>query len=135
MRDTAMMRRRQAADRVLATVLFTDIVGSTEMAADLGDRRWQQLVARHHAVVRAQLKRYRGREIDTAGDGFFVIFERPAQAISCAIEIVGALRSIGIQVRAGIHIGEVELSRHHAGGIAVHTGPGSWAQPNPARYS
>ena len=116
------MRRREVADRVLATVLFTDIVGSTEMAADLGDRSWRELVARHHAAVRAQLKRHRGREIDTAGDGFFVVFERPAQAISCAIAIVAALRSLGIQVRAGIHIGEVELSRRHAGGIAVHTG-------------
>ena len=112
---------RTTPERVLATVLFTDIVGSTELAASLGDRGWHDVVARHHRAVRAQLKRHRGREIDTAGDGFFAIFDRPAQAILCSIDIIGSLRVLGIEIRAGIHIGEVELSGKKAGGIAVHT--------------
>jgi len=112
---------RTTPERVLATVLFTDIVGSTELAARLGDRGWHDLVTRHHSAVRAQLKRHRGREIDTAGDGFFAIFDRPAQAISCSIGIIESLRPLGIEIRAGIHVGEVELSGGKAGGIAVHT--------------
>jgi YVTN family beta-propeller protein len=115
------VRRSSTPERVLATVLFTDIVGSTELAVRLGDRRWRDLVAAHHRAVRAQLKRYRGREIDTAGDGFFATFDRPAQAISCAIAIIESLRPLGIEIRAGIHAGEVELSGGKAGGIAVHT--------------
>jgi class 3 adenylate cyclase/DNA-binding beta-propeller fold protein YncE len=116
------MRRSPERDRVLASVLFTDIVGSTELAARLGDRRWEELRRRHHAVVRSGLKRHGGREIDTAGDGFFAVFERPAQAIRCAAAIVEALRPLGIEIRAGIHAGEVELGREKVGGIAVHTG-------------
>jgi len=115
------MRRGSPPDRVLATVLFTDIVGSTEHAAQIGDRRWQDLVRRHHAVVRAELKRFRGREIDTAGDGFFATFERPAQAIACALAIVDRVRPLGINIRAGLHAGELELSGGKLGGIAVHT--------------
>ena len=115
------MLRTSTPERVLATVLFTDIVGSTELAARLGDREWRNLVARHHRAVRSQLKRHRGREIDTAGDGFFAIFDRPAHAIWCSIGIIESLRPLGIEIRAGIHIGEVELSGGKAGGIAVHT--------------
>ena len=115
------VRRRVSPERVLATVLFTDIVGSTELAVSLGDRRWRDLVAAHHRAVRAQLKRFRGREIDTAGDGFFATFDRPAQAISCAAAIIESLRPLGIEIRAGIHAGEVEVSDGKAGGIAVHT--------------
>jgi class 3 adenylate cyclase/DNA-binding beta-propeller fold protein YncE len=113
---------RREPERALATVLFTDIVGSTELAARLGDRQWQELVRRHHRTVRNELKRHRGREIDTAGDGFFAIFDRPANAISCAVDIVASLLTLGIEIRAGIHVGEVELSGGKAGGIAVHTG-------------
>ncbi len=124
MRENAAMRRTPLQDRVLASVLFTDIVGSTERAAQIGDRRWQELVARHHRVVRAQLKRFRGREIDTAGDGFFATFDSPAQAIGCALGIMDALRPLNIDIRAGVHFGELELSGsdRKVGGIAVHTG-------------
>ncbi len=115
------MRVRGSGDRVLATVLFTDIVGSTELAAELGDRRWRDLVARHHGVVRAQLKRYRGREIDTAGDGFFAAFDRPAQAIECALAIIRDLAPLKLAIRAGVHVGELETSGGKLGGIAVHT--------------
>jgi YVTN family beta-propeller protein len=115
------MRRTPTQDRVLATVMFTDIVGSTERAASMGDRGWRDLVARHHRLVRAQLKQHRGREIDTAGDGFFAIFDRPAQAIVCAIAIIDALRPLGLEIRAGLHFGEVEPSGRKVGGIAVHT--------------
>jgi YVTN family beta-propeller protein len=115
------VRRSALPERVLATVLFTDIVGSTELAVRLGDRGWRDLVAAHHRAVRAQLKRHRGREIDTAGDGFFATFDRPAQSISCAIAIIESLRPLGIEIRAGIHAGEVEMSGGKAGGIAVHT--------------
>lgn len=113
--------RLPTQDRVLATVMFTDIVGSTERAASMGDRRWRDLVARHHRLVRAKLKQFRGREIDTAGDGFFAIFDRPAQAIQCAIAIIEALRPLGLEIRAGLHVGEVEPSGRKVGGIAVHT--------------
>jgi class 3 adenylate cyclase/streptogramin lyase len=115
------MRRSPSADRVLATVLFTDIVGSTERAAEVGDRRWRELVARHHRTVRAMLKRFRGREIDTAGDGFFATFDRPARAIECALAIIEALRPLGLVIRAGVHAGELEVSGSKFGGIAVHT--------------
>jgi class 3 adenylate cyclase/streptogramin lyase len=132
MRDTAhSMRRTPALDRVLATVLFTDIVGSTEIAARLGDRRWRDLAARHHRAVRARLKRFRGREVDTAGDGFFAIFDRPAQAIACALAIGEAVRPLGLEVRAGLHTGEVELSGRSVGGIAVNTGARVMAAAGP----
>ena len=99
-------REEEAAlDRVLATVLFTDIVGSTARAAELGDRRWQDLLARHDSTVRALLGRYRGREIDTAGDGFFAAFDGPARAVRCAQSIIDAVRPLEIEVRAGLHTG------------------------------
>jgi len=105
---------------VLVTVLFTDIVGSTEIAAELGDKRWRDLVRRHHAVVRRELKQFRGRELDTAGDGFFARFDRPADAIRCACAISDGVRELGIEIRAGIHVGEAEVFEHKVGGIAVN---------------
>jgi class 3 adenylate cyclase len=116
------VREPEQPDRVLATVLFTDIVGSTERARDLGDRGWRELLDRHHAAVRHELTRFRGREIDTAGDGFFAVFDGPARGIRCARSIVAALREIGIEIRAGLHTGEVELAGDAVRGIAVHTG-------------
>ena len=95
-------------DRVLATLLFTDIVGSTARAAEPGDRAWQQLLRRHHQAVRAQLARFRGREIDTTGDGFFATFDGPARAVRCASAIVNAVRALGLEARAGLHTGEIE---------------------------
>jgi hypothetical protein len=95
-------------DRHLASVLFTDVVGSTAQAAELGDRSWKALIERHHAIVRAMLARYRGVEIDHAGDGFFSTFDGPARAISCAQRIIEALERTGLSVRAGVHTGEVE---------------------------
>jgi len=109
-------------DRVLTTVLFTDIVGSTERARELGDQRWRDQLDQHHAVVRRELERFRGREIDTAGDGFFATFDGPARGIRCGKAIVESVRSIGLDVRAGLHTGEVELAGDAVRGIAVHTG-------------
>lgn len=116
------VREPAEPDRVLATVLFTDIAGSTARAQELGDRAWRDLLERHHALVRADLARYRGREIDTAGDGFFATFDGPARGIRCARSIVEAVRGIGLEVRAGLHTGEVELAAGSVRGIAVHTG-------------
>jgi class 3 adenylate cyclase len=110
------------ADRVLATVLFTDIVGSTERAIALGDARWREILETHHALVRRQLVRFRGREIDTAGDGFFASFDGPARAIRCACAITEGVREIGLDVRAGLHTGECEVVDGKVGGIAVHIG-------------
>jgi pimeloyl-ACP methyl ester carboxylesterase len=107
-------------DRVLATVLFTDIVGSTERAAELGDRRWRGLLEQHHGAVRRELGRHRGREIDTAGDGFLATFDGPARGIRCAVAIRGAIRGMDLDVRAGVHTGEVELMGENIGGIGVH---------------
>jgi class 3 adenylate cyclase len=109
-------------DRVLATVLFTDIVGSTAKAAELGDAGWRELLADHHALIRRQLVRYRGNEIDTAGDGFFASFDGPARAIRCACSISAAVKPLGIDVRAGLHTGECEELEGKVGGIAVHIG-------------
>jgi pimeloyl-ACP methyl ester carboxylesterase len=109
-------------DRVLATVLFTDIVGSTQHASALGDRAWRELLERHHSLIRGELNRYRGREIDTAGDGFLAMFDGPARAVRCASAIVAAMPGIGLEVRAGVHTGEVELMGAGLGGIAVHIG-------------
>jgi len=109
-------------DRVITTVLFTDIVGSTELATSLGDRQWQHVLAMHHAFIRGQLKRYGGREVDTAGDGFFATFDQPARAIRCASDIVDGLWTRGLAIRAGLHIGEVERSAAKVGGVAVHIG-------------
>ncbi len=109
-------------DRILATVLFTDIVESTRHAAELGDRRWRDVVLRHHATVRGLLARYRGIEIDTAGDGFFASFDGPARAVRCAMAITDAVRPLGIEVRAGLHTGEVERVGNKIGGLAVNIG-------------
>ena len=109
-------------DRVLATLLFTDIVGSTAKAADAGDRAWNQLLVRHHRLVRAQLARFRGREIDTAGDGMFATFDGPARAVRCASAIVASVRELGLEVRAGVHTGEIEQADESVRGIAVHIG-------------
>jgi class 3 adenylate cyclase len=109
-------------DRVLVTVVFTDIVGSTERAAQLGDRAWRELVDRHHRVVRRELARYRGREIDTAGDGFFAAFDAPARAIRCAIAIRTAVGRLGLELRIGIHAGECERVDGGLRGVAVHAG-------------
>jgi pimeloyl-ACP methyl ester carboxylesterase len=115
-------RPLREADRVLATVLFTDIVGSTEQAAQLGDRRWRDLLERHRSDVRQELERWRGHEVDTAGDGFFATFDGPARAIRCALAVADRARAVGLEVRAGIHTGECELLAEKVTGIAVHTG-------------
>jgi Adenylate cyclase, family 3 (some proteins contain HAMP domain) len=107
---------------VLATVLFTDIVGSTERATELGDRRWREVLEQHHALVRSELARARGREVDTAGDGFFAAFDGPARAVRCAKSIVDGVQGLGIAVRSGLHTGECELLDGKVAGIAVHTG-------------
>jgi class 3 adenylate cyclase len=109
-------------DRVLATILFTDLVDSTTRVTELGDRRWRDLVAQHHAAVRRELERFGGRELDTAGDGFFASFDGPARAIRCARAIVEAVRPLGLEVRAGLHTGEVELLDGKLAGIAVNIG-------------
>jgi class 3 adenylate cyclase/pimeloyl-ACP methyl ester carboxylesterase len=109
-------------DSVLTTVLFTDIVGSTQHAAELGDRAWRDLIERHHKIVRDLLARSRGIEMDTAGDGFFATFDGPARAVGCALAAVEAVRSLGIEIRAGVHTGEVERIDGKAGGIAVVIG-------------
>ena len=109
-------------DRVLATVLFTDIVGSTERLVELGDARWRSLLASHDQYARAEIERHRGRLVDTAGDGIFATFDGPARAVRCAFGIMGSVRSLGIQIRAGVHTGEVELEGDTVRGIAVHVG-------------
>ena len=111
-----------ADDRVLATVLFTDIVDSTRQAAEMGDRDWHALLDAHDAVVRSQLARFRGREVNTSGDGFLAMFDGPQRAIRCAMAIRDAVQALGIQVRAGLHTGEVEVRGDDIGGIAVHIG-------------
>lgn len=108
------------SDRMLATVMFTDIVGSTQRAAELGDRRWRQLRDAHDALVRGQLARFRGREIDTTGDGFLAMFDGPARAIRCASEIADGVNELGIEIRAGLHTGECERVGDDVSGIAIH---------------
>jgi class 3 adenylate cyclase len=109
-------------DRVLATVLFTDIVGSTDRVRELGDERWASLLRQHHSTVRRELDRFRGREIDTAGDGFLATFDGPARAVRCALAARDEVRTLGLELRAGLHTGECELSGDKVAGIAVHTG-------------
>jgi len=119
----ASVRQEEAAlDRMLATVLFTDVVGSTEKACELGDRGWTELLERHHRTVRALLARYRGKEVSTAGDGFLATFDGPARAVKCAQAICEAVKPLGIEVRAGCHTGEIELLGADVGGIAAHIG-------------
>ena len=122
-------------DSVLTTVLFTDIVGSTERAAELGDRAWRDLLARHHASVRRELARFRGQELDTAGDGFFATFDGPARAIRCAQAIVANVGELGLDLRAGLHTGECELHDGKLAGIAVSVGARVAAEAGRARCS
>jgi class 3 adenylate cyclase/pimeloyl-ACP methyl ester carboxylesterase len=125
-------RAEVADDRLLATVLFTDIVDSTRRAAEMGDRDWHALLDAHDAVVRAQLNRFRGREVNTSGDGFLAMFDGPQRAIRCAMAIRDAVQALGIEVRAGLHTGECEVRGDDIGGIAVHIGArvGALAGPN-----
>ena len=118
-------------DRVLATVLFTDLVGATTRAAELGDSAWRELLHRHHEAVRSQLGRFRGQEVDTAGDGFFATFDGPARAIRCACAIRESLGELDLDLRAGLHTGECERDGERVTGIAVHIGArvASLAQP------
>jgi pimeloyl-ACP methyl ester carboxylesterase len=109
-------------DRVLATVLFTDIVGSTARATKLGDRAWRELLEQHHRLIRRELMRFRGAELDVAGDGFFARFDGPARAVRCACAITDGVRELGLELRAGLHTGECELLDGKVGGIAVHIG-------------
>ncbi len=119
-------------ERVLTTVLFTDVVGSTEKVVASGDGAWKTLVERHNAAVRAMIGRYRGNEVDTAGDGFFATFDGPARAVRCAQAIVKAVQPIGLDVRAGIHTGEVEIIGDKVGGIAVNIGARVAGRAQPA---
>jgi class 3 adenylate cyclase len=113
-------RRAPEPDRVLATVMFTDIVGSTGRAAAMGDRRWREVLDAHHAVVRKELDRFRGREVKTLGDGFLATFDGPARAIRCGLSITESVAPLGIQVRVGLHTGECEILGDDVAGIAVH---------------
>jgi class 3 adenylate cyclase len=129
----ADVRREEAElDRALATVLFTDMVSSTEVAARVGDRAWGELVRGHHATVRGLLQRFRGVEVDTAGDGFFATFDGPGRAVRCAQAIVDAVAPLGVEVRAGIHAGEVELIDGKASGLAVNIGARIGSQAGPS---
>jgi class 3 adenylate cyclase len=107
-------------DRVLTTLLFSDIVRSTDLAAAMGDRRWRAVLDEHNALTRRELVRFGGREVSTTGDGFFASFERPISAVRCALSLVGAMPGTGLQIRAGIHTGEVEVRGSDLGGLAVH---------------
>jgi class 3 adenylate cyclase len=123
--DRRVPHRQQAEvadDRVLATVLFTDIVDSTRTAAKIGDRDWHALLDAHDAVVRAQLSRFRGREVNTSEDGFLAMFDGPQRAIRCAMAIRDTMQALGIEVRAGLHAGECEVRGDDIGGIGVHIG-------------
>jgi class 3 adenylate cyclase len=125
------VREAPEPDRVLATVLFTDIVGSTERAHELGDRRWRELLEAHNTAVRRQLERFRGRELDTAGDGFLASFDGPARAIRCARASIEAVRGLGLEIRAGVHTGECELAGDKLAGVAVHIGARVAGQAGP----
>jgi class 3 adenylate cyclase len=115
-------RREREPDRVLATVLFTDIVGSTQRAAELGDARWRQLLERHNDLVRRQLGQHQGREVKTVGDGFLATFDGPARGVRCATAVTEEVRRLGIDIRAGLHTGECEVMGDDVGGMAVHIG-------------
>src|SRR6516225_1296025 len=114
-------RSEAEPDRVLARVMFTDIVDSTSRAAQLGDRRWRELRERHDETVRQQIGRFRGHEVKSLGDGFLATFDGPARAVRCAAAIAGSVQPLGLAVRSGLHTGEIELNRDDIGGIAVHT--------------
>jgi pimeloyl-ACP methyl ester carboxylesterase len=117
------VRRVSVEERVLATLLFTDLVGSTDRARELGDRAWASLLERHHAAVRRELATYQGEEVDTAGDGFFALFDGPTRAVKAALSIRAAVQELGLEMRAGVHTGEVERPRNALPrGIAVHLG-------------
>jgi class 3 adenylate cyclase len=120
--ETATTPPDEESARVLVTILFTDIAGATERAAQIGDARWHEVLATHHRLVRQQLARFRGREVDTAGDGFFASFDGPARAIRCGTAIAEQVRSLGLEVRAGLHTGECEVVDGKIAGIAVHIG-------------
>jgi len=124
-------RSVQEPDRVLATVMFTDVVDSTKRAAEIGDRRWRELIESHDALVRRQLERFRGREVKTIGDGFLATFDGPARAIHCASSALDAVRDLGIEIRAGLHTGECELMGEDVGGIAVNIGARVAAKAQP----
>ncbi len=118
----AMGKEIPAPDRILSTVMFTDIVHSTSLLSSIGDAAWRDLLERHHQVVRAELSRWRGQEVVTAGDGFFATFDGPARAVNAAHAIIGALEPLGIGIRAGLHTGEVEIVDGKPGGTAAHIG-------------
>ena len=122
---------RSEDDRVLATVVFTDIVGATEHLDRVGDRAWRDLLERHHSLIRREISRFRGREIDTAGDGFFATFDGPARGVRCAMSIRDAVKSLGVEIRAGVHTGECEVIGDKVGGIAVHIGARVMAMARP----
>jgi class 3 adenylate cyclase len=119
-------------DRVLATVMFTDIVGATEHVERAGDRAWREMLEKHHSLVRKELTRFRGREIDTAGDGFFATFDGPARGVRCALAVREAVKTLGVEIRAGVHTGEVEVMADKVGGIAVHIGARVMGQARPS---
>jgi class 3 adenylate cyclase len=122
-----------ASERRLATVLFADIVGSTELAARLGDRAWRELLERFLVLVRAQLATHRGREVDTAGDGIFATFDSPARAVACALAVAREAKALNFEIRAGLHTGEIEPNGEKVAGIAVHIGARVMAQAGPSQ--
>jgi class 3 adenylate cyclase len=125
-------RHARTPDRVLATVMFTDIVGSTERAAQLGDADWRSLLERHDSLVRRQLNRHQGREVKTIGDGFLATFDGPARGVRAASAIADAVRDRGIEIRAGLHTGECEVIGNDVGGMAVHIGARVASQAGPS---
>jgi class 3 adenylate cyclase len=126
------VRHTAERERMLATVLFTDIVKSTEIAADLGDRRWRDLLDRHNSFVRREISRFNGREIKTTGDGFLVTFDGPARAVRCALALCHGARALGIDLRAGLHTGECEIMGNDVGGVSVHIAARVVAEANPS---